>query len=72
MNTKPTLRLEAHLNLKSTLERVFKESFPFQSCINCLHFNEKEEICKLYKARPPARVIVFGCSSYADVDEVPF
>lgn len=42
------------------------------SCISCVHFNEPTEICKLFKARPPAKVIAFGCRHYNDSDEIPF
>lgn len=42
------------------------------SCISCLAFNEASEWCKTYGARPPARVIAFGCESYDDEDEIPF
>lgn len=41
-----------------------------KSCLTCDHFNEPGEICRLYQARPPARIIAFGCPSY--VDEIPF
>ena len=41
-----------------------------KTCLTCDHFDEKAEQCGLYKARPPARVIAFGCPSY--VNEVPF
>ena len=40
------------------------------NCITCWHFDEKNEICKIASARPPARVIALGCSSYSE--EVPF
>jgi hypothetical protein len=39
------------------------------TCIKCGHFNEKDEMCNLYKQRPPARVIAFGCPSF---DFIPF
>ena len=42
----------------------------FQTCITCDNFTEKTEICKLANARPPARVIASGCSSYDE--KVPF
>jgi hypothetical protein len=40
-----------------------------KSCITCGHFVEKTEICSLYNARPPAKVIAFACPSY---DFIPF
>ena len=41
-----------------------------KTCLNCTHFIEHTELCKLASARPPARVIALGCSSHDD--EVPF
>lgn len=39
----------------------------FCTCLNCHNWNDKQEICKLYNQRPPARVIVSGCESHEDV-----
>lgn len=44
-----------------------------QCCPNCSHFDEKNELCTAAKpapARPPARVIAFGCEYFLDV--IPF
>ena len=42
------------------------------NCVNCLHFDEKSETCKLYNARPPARIISYGCKDFGHIDEIPF
>lgn len=76
----PQIRKEASLEFHNmlvqaaftTLEKNADKYFPFQSCINCKNFNEPDELCILFKARPPAKVIVFGCSSYDDIGDVPF
>jgi hypothetical protein len=39
-------------------------------CLNCLQFNEKTETCALAKARPPARVIAYGCPKWEE--DIPF
>jgi predicted component of type VI protein secretion system len=39
------------------------------TCLNCLNFDEATETCALAKARPPARVIAYGCPSF---DSLPF
>jgi hypothetical protein len=39
-------------------------------CTNCERFDDETEICRLYQARPPARVIVSGCDKHED--EIPF
>ena len=37
----------------------------FPSCMNCEYFSEVTEGCRLAGgARPPARVIAFGCSKF--------
>lgn len=42
-----------------------------RTCINCLHFDEPNEICKKYdNQRPPARIIALGCDGHED--EIPF
>jgi hypothetical protein len=42
------------------------------TCVNCDHFDEPSEQCRLANARPPARVIAFGCSSYISAKDIPF
>lgn len=42
------------------------------SCLSCAMFDEKEELCRKFNARPPARTIAFGCIEYIDSEEVPF
>lgn len=41
-----------------------------RTCVHCKHFESTMEQCVLAAARPPARVIAFGCPSFAE--EVPF
>lgn len=71
---KPILRHTAQAALRniiaSGIER--EHNYLYQSCINCENFDEKNELCKLAKQRPPARVIVFGCPKWEDKDEIPF
>ena len=50
-----------------TAIRQIKERLP--TCLNCFHFTEGSELCDLAKARPPARVIAFGCKEF---DYCPF
>lgn len=39
------------------------------TCMTCLYFDEQTEMCTRYNARPPARVIAYGCP---DHDSLPF
>ena len=41
-----------------------------RTCITCDHWQANTEICGLYNARPPAKIIAFGCESY--INEIPF
>ena len=40
-------------------------------CVTCEHFDDKLEMCKLAKMRPPAHVIAYGCPSWDD-NRIPF
>lgn len=41
-----------------------------RTCVNCSHFDETNEMCRLVRKRPPARVIAFGCEKFED--SIPF
>lgn len=45
---------------------------PTPCCISCVSFRESDEVCLMYKRRPPARVIAYGCPAYTDNLDVPF
>jgi hypothetical protein len=34
------------------------------SCINCIEWIKKEEMCGKYNVRPPVEIIVYGCESW--------
>lgn len=86
MSIKPKLRAEAKMELRASIsnfvETLLRDGsgfaayktnfFPFKNCLNCIHFNEDDEICKWYKQKPPARVIAYGCESHDDIEEIPF
>lgn len=69
MSIEPKLRNDAFFELKD----IVKKMKPiYRSCLNCEHFDELNgELCKLAKARPPARVIAYGCEQWCDM-EIPF
>lgn len=70
---KPILKVDGTHDLKLNLDEVLRRIEPiYKSCLNCEHFDEKNELCKKYKQRPPARVIAYACSSWEDYDEIPF
>lgn len=39
-------------------------------CGNCNNWNNKEEKCDLYNAKPPAKIIHEGCERWSD--DIPF
>jgi len=43
-----------------------------RSCIACMHFNEQNEVCSKFQARPPARIIAFACPEYVEDTDIPF
>jgi len=73
----PNLRSDASYHLLNATHKAIDEAIKnckpiYRSCINCEHFDELNgEICKLAKARPPARVIAYACERWEDI-EVPF
>lgn len=70
MNTRRALVVELGSKITTdiceTIERCIR------CCINCEHFEEKPEECKLAHdpKRPPARVIAFGCHKFSE--RIPF
>jgi hypothetical protein len=51
-------------------KRLAQEAFDkLPTCMTCLYFDETSETCTMFNARPPARVIAYGCPSH---DPLPF
>lgn len=71
METKPKIALGAIYGFEKAIRKAMEIEYPFQTCINCINFDEANELCRLVKMRPPARVIAFGCPKYDD-DKIPF
>lgn len=72
---KPTLREEYRYDIEGSLinllRRILVNQYPYRNCLNCIYFTESLEYCKHWKAKPPARVIAYGCQSHEDVN-IPF
>ena len=67
------LRFDAKYDIELALiNAIEKTDDPFANCLNCLNFDEKNEICNLYNQRPPAKVIAYGCPQWIDVTEIPY
>lgn len=68
----PILRQEVWLNLQSDLVKTITRSNIFQNCLNCQHWKFGEDLCGLYKAKPPTEIIVYSCPDHKDDKEIPF
>lgn len=71
---KPTMREDKMYDMRNHLADWLKAYHPdlMRTCLTCLEFNEGGEFCRKYQARPPARVIAYGCPSYFCDEEIPF
>lgn len=64
--------MRAMYSLLQTLHELPPEQLT-RSCLSCDHFNEAQELCAKFNARPPARVIAFACTEYSNIDDdIPF
>ena len=74
MSGKPTLRIDATYELQAALNAAIQslDQPLYRSCLNCIKFNEKAELCALCNQRPPAKVIAYSCDQWEDVKEIPF
>lgn len=68
---KPNITEEIKRAVKYAVDSTLDEYDIRSCCINCEHFNEMSEFCKLTvpASRPPARVIAFGCPAFKDNDK---
>ena len=74
MTIKPKLRIDATYDLQAALNIALQnlDQPLYKSCLNCLLFNERAELCNKYNQRPPARIIAYGCKDWEDIKEIPF
>ena len=70
-----SMRADAMNKLSLKVTSFLNDAGFFQNCYNCQHWLEgpphnRQQICGLFKARPPTSVIVAGCSEHTD--NIPF
>lgn len=62
------------LDQQQEVIQSFQDKIIFQgvwrSCLGCINFSHRDEQCMMFKARPPAKVIVHGCRDYDQ--DIPF
>lgn len=56
--------------VRAELHKAAIETQSFTSCLNCSNWNEHHQGCELFKATPPAHIIVFGCDRH--LFDIPF
>jgi hypothetical protein len=71
---RPRIREDKVLDLRDWLIDAIRAFEPelVRSCMTCASFRESDEQCVKFKARPPARVIAYGCKDYFNEAEIPF
>jgi len=67
--TPPPINVALRSELLKLFNQALVEADALKTCITCSEFTEETEICKKFKARPPARVIAFGCSSFFESED---
>lgn len=63
-------RQDALSKLSLEMTRWMVEVGMFETCLNCDHWNDRDEICTKFKMRPPAKIIVCGCEFHES--DIPF
>lgn len=61
-------RMKILADFEQSVSRAIRYHLP--SCIGCLWFQEANEMCQRYQARPPARTIANGCEGWES--DIPF
>lgn len=61
------VREEALKDLSSIFTKWMMEMGMFNTCLNCGHWQDNPEMCLKFKQRPPAKIIVVGCSEHTDI-----
>lgn len=69
-NIDPEMQREIEFHLGRIKHFAQTKYVKFTSCVTCYKFDEPSEMCKPANARPPARVIAFGCAAWDG--EIPF
>lgn len=68
MNSK--ISEEDYAAFREAFQRRMIHAGHWQTCLNCANFNQHEERCLKFNARPPAMIIATGCKDWKD--EIPF
>ena len=74
----PIMRQESYADFRSALDQAIERiihdpiSMPYQNCLNCKHWKLTDDICGLYKAKPPTEILIYSCPSYEDDMNIPF
>lgn len=61
---------QRQIEMRIQLQTEHVKAMSWQTCLNCTNFMKDTEMCDIYRARPPAHIIVSGCSDY--MIDIPF
>lgn len=70
LNAKELLMLKRQAGNALHRTLIMNESFP--SCVNCMHWEPTNELCKKFDSHPPAEVIVYSCGVDTWEPIIPF
>lgn len=68
--TKPQSTSDIFMLQRIDFQHRMIKSQHWMTCLNCMYFKETEDLCELFKAKPPTHVIVTGCKDH--LDDIPF
>ncbi len=72
---KPKIRPSSTSGVQYAIERIFKVGrvgFPYQNCLNCIHWKVDADLCGKFNSKPPTEIIVYSCPKYEDNEDIPF
>lgn len=69
---RPDVKADVQSAIYFAIEKIIEDRNVYRSCLNCINFREKQELCGLAMQRPPARIIAYGCPQYEDKEQVPY
>ena len=75
---KPVMRTDTYVDLTSSISAAINKiianpmTLPYRNCLNCEHWKYTDDLCGLYGAKPPTEILVYGCDSHKDDQDIPF
>ena len=64
MNSNDEKKLAEFNQITIDFQNKIINNCSWNCCLNCINYDSKNEVCLLYKQRPPVTVIVTGCAKH--------